>query len=87
MANNRATTSTVLTAGAMIMSLLSPSLVESASAGGVIAEIRGGVLVHNAPDLNDDPRGEDGLDATSRFCSLRPDRFWGARSGRPSAGP
>jgi lipid A 3-O-deacylase len=61
-------------AATVIVSLLSPGLVGSASAGGFIAEIRGGVLAHNATDWYDDPRGEDGLDGNLEilFAPARP---------------
>jgi lipid A 3-O-deacylase len=61
-------------AATVIMSLLSPGWVGNASAGGFIAEIRGGVLAHNATDWYDDPRGEDGLDGNLEvlFAPTRP---------------
>jgi lipid A 3-O-deacylase len=47
----------------VIMIFLSSGSVGSASAGGLIAEVRGGLLVHNATDLHErNPRGEDGID-------------------------
>jgi lipid A 3-O-deacylase len=49
-------------AATVIMSLLSLGPGGSASAGGFIGEVRGGVLAHNGTDWNEDPRGENGLD-------------------------
>jgi hypothetical protein len=50
-------------AATVIMIFLLSSLVGSASAGGLIAEVRGGLLLHNATDLHErNPRGEDGID-------------------------
>jgi lipid A 3-O-deacylase len=74
-ANIRGTTTVLIAAVAsMIISLFSPGLVGGASAGGFIAEIRGGVLAHNATDLYEDPRGEDGLDGNLEilFAPARP---------------
>ena len=86
MANIPGTAGLATVIATVIMSLVSPGLVGSASAGGgVIAEIRGGVLAHDATDLYEDPRGEDGLDGNLEilFAPGRP--FFGGAI-RPALG-
>jgi lipid A 3-O-deacylase len=60
-------------AATVIMSL-SSAVGGSASAGGFIAEIRGGLLAHNASHLLGYPSGEDGLDGNLEvlFTPARP---------------
>jgi lipid A 3-O-deacylase len=72
-------------AATVIMSLLSSGFVGSAFAGGLIAEIRGGVLAHNATDLFDDPRGEDGLDGNLEILFAPAGSFLGG-AVRPALG-
>jgi hypothetical protein len=69
----------------MIMSLLSPGLCESSSAGDFISEIRGGLLAHNVSHVFGYPSREEGLDGNVEILFAPAGRLLGGAI-RPALG-